>query len=189
MILFYSPQCNHCNMLIDNIKRYDKDKKIKLVCINDLISENIEIEKKIHSVPAFMLMPSKEMLYGKEVFDHLIMPGRGILCGGQSTRIERPTKNNQDIDDMNATKPLDIKENPDEPSAFVLNGFNFSDKFSSIDEENKAECGDKGYNWDYITNDNNISDGIGSLTISESEGKKMPSLDELKKIRDNIKFD
>ena len=46
MILFYSPQCNHCNMLIDNIKRYDKDKKIKLVCINDLISENIEIEKK-----------------------------------------------------------------------------------------------------------------------------------------------
>ena len=54
MILFYSPQCNHCNMLIDNIKRYDKDKKIKLVCINDLISEKIDIEKKIHSVPAFM---------------------------------------------------------------------------------------------------------------------------------------
>ena len=117
------------------------------------------------------------------------MPGRGILCGGQSTRIERPTKNNQDIDDMNATKPLDIKENPDEPSAFVLSGFNFSDKFSSIDEENKAECGDKGYNWDYITNDKNISDEVGSVAISESEGKKMPSLDELKKLRDNIKFD
>jgi len=45
MILFYSPQCNHCNMLIDNIKRYDKDKKIKLVCINDLISENIDSKK------------------------------------------------------------------------------------------------------------------------------------------------
>ena len=43
MILFYSPQCNHCNMLIDNIKRYDKDKKIKLVCINDLISEEMHV--------------------------------------------------------------------------------------------------------------------------------------------------
>lgn len=177
-------------MLIDNIKRYDKDKKIKLVCINDLISENIEIEKKIHSVPAFMLLPSKDMLYGKEVFDHLIMPGRGILCGEQSTRIERPTKNNQDIDDINATKPMDIKENPDEPSAFVLSGFNFSDKFSSINEENKTECDDKGYNWDYITNDKNISDEVGSMAISESEGsgKKMPSLDELKKMRDDIKY-
>lgn len=189
MILFYSPSCNHCCMLLDNIKRYDKDKKIKLVCIEQLISENIEIEKKIHSVPAFMILPSKELLFGKAVFDHLLLPGRGILCGGQSTRLERPANNNQDIDDNNATKPLDIKENPDEPSAFVLNGFNFSDSFSSIDEENKAECKDKGYNWDYITNDANISDGVSGISVTESEGKKMPSLDELKRLRDEIKFD
>ena len=67
MILFYSPQCNHCNMLIDNIKRYDKEQKIKLVSIHDLLSENIGIEKTIHSVPAFMILPSKELLFCKSV--------------------------------------------------------------------------------------------------------------------------
>ena len=46
MILFYSKHCNHSSMLISNISRYDKDKRIKLVCIDDLLSENIGIEKK-----------------------------------------------------------------------------------------------------------------------------------------------
>ena len=35
MILFYSKHCNHSSMLISNISRYDKDKRSKLVCIDD----------------------------------------------------------------------------------------------------------------------------------------------------------
>ena len=72
MILFYSVFCNHCKMLLEHIKRYDKEKIIKLVSIDDLRNQNINIESKIHSVPAFMILPSKEILFGKAVFDHLL---------------------------------------------------------------------------------------------------------------------
>ena len=59
MILFYSVYCNHCKMLLDHIKRYDKEKIIKLVSIDDLRAKNIGIESKIHSVPAFMMKEEK----------------------------------------------------------------------------------------------------------------------------------
>tara|TARA_B100000795_G_scaffold270051_1_gene262232 strand:- start:10645 stop:11175 length:531 start_codon:yes stop_codon:yes gene_type:complete len=176
-------------MLIDNIKRYDKEGKIKLVCIHDLISENIGIEKTIHSVPAFMILPSKELLFGKSVFDHLLLPGRGILSNTQNTRLERPETTNNDINELKASKPIENIENPDEPSAYSLAGFNFSDGFSSIDEENVGECKDKGYNWDYINNDKTITDEIGEFKMSDEASNSMPSLDELKRMRDEIKFD
>lgn len=191
MILFYSSYCNHCKMLIDNINRYDKEKKIKLVCIDDLICENIEIERKIESVPAFMILPSKEILYGKAVFDHLLLPGRGILTNNQNTRLDKPEKNESNNSTAINIPPENInKSDNNEPLAFVLNGFNFSDNFSSIDD-NKEECKDKCYNWDYISNDKTISEDIENIKINNDDNisKKIPSLEELKKMRDNLKFD
>jgi hypothetical protein len=85
--------------------------------------------------------------------------------------------------------------------AFTLNTASFSDNFSIIEDETK-ELSDKNYNWDFITNDNNITDGIkniptpvgddssgsngcgsngGSGTKSERTSQ---SLEELKKLRD-----
>ena len=191
MILFYSSYCNHCKMLIDNINRYDKEKKIKLVCIDDLICENIEIERKIESVPAFMILPSKEILYGKAVFDHLLLPGRGILTNNQNTRLDKPEKKGSNNSNALNIPPENINKNDDnEPLAFVLNGFNFSDNFSSIDD-NKEECKYKCYNWDYISNDKTISEDIENIKINNDDNisKKIPSLEELKKMRDNLKFD
>ncbi len=191
MILFYSSYCNHCKMLIDNINRYDKEKKIKLVCIDDLICENIEIERKIESVPAFTIFPSKEILYGKAVFDHLLLPGRGILTNNQNTRLDKPEKNESNNSTAINIPPENInKSDNNEPLAFVLNGFNFSDNFSSIDD-NKEECKDKCYNWDYISNDKTISEDIENIKINNDDNisKKIPSLEELKKMRDNLKFD
>ena len=49
MILFYSAECNHSKMLLDNVTRYDKEKKIKLVPIDELKKQNINVEKKIHT--------------------------------------------------------------------------------------------------------------------------------------------
>jgi hypothetical protein len=57
-------------MLLDNINRYDNNKIIKLVPIDELRKQNINIESKISSVPALMILPSKEVLYGKDLFDH-----------------------------------------------------------------------------------------------------------------------
>lgn len=205
MILFYSVYCNHCKMLLDHIKRYDKEKIIKLVSIDDLRAKNIGIESKIHSVPAFMILPSKELLFGKAVFDHLLLPGRGILCSTQNTRLDKTgsvsgTGDNEMIPLANTGKGS-VSDKDDEPMAFTLNSASFSDNFSNIEDDTK-ELSDKNYRWDFITNDSNISDGIknnssgstsegsggcGEGTMSKSE-KTTQSLEELKKLRDSQKF-
>jgi hypothetical protein len=193
MILFYSVFCNHCKMLLDHIKRYDKEKKIKIVSIDDLRNKNINIESKIHSVPAFMILPSKELLFGKAVFDYLLLPGRGILCSTQNTRMDKTiiggSTDNISVD--NDVIPLVNTTNDNEPSAFALNSTSFSDNFSIIEDESK-ELNDKNYKWDFITNNDNMSDGINNIIISEDTSikgsKTLQSIEELQKIRDAQKF-
>jgi hypothetical protein len=201
MILFYSVYCNHCKMLLDHIKRYDKEKIIKLVSIDDLRAKNIGIESKIHSVPAFMILPSKELLFGKTVFDHLLLPGRGILCSTQNTRLDKSgTGDNDKIPLANTDVGKDSVDDG-EPLAFTLNSASFSDSFSNIEDDTK-ELTDKNYRWDFITNDSNISDGIKNVSsVSTCDGsggsgegkmtkseKTNQSLEELKKLRDSQKF-
>ena len=207
MILFYSVYCNHCKMLLEHIKRYDKEKVIKLVSIDDLRNKNINIESKIHSVPAFMILPSKELLFGKSVFDHLLLPGRGILCSTQSTRLDKAVSGENDMIPLANTGNGTVgagsisggsggtgDSDSSEPMAFTLNTASFSDNFSIIEDESK-ELNDKNYNWDFITNDNNITDGIKNITTpisgddtSGSGGTKSErtsqSIEELKKLRD-----
>jgi len=184
-------------MLLEHIKRYDKDKKIKLVSIDDLRNKNINIETKIHSVPAFMILPSKELLFGKAVLDYLLLPGRGILCNTQNTRLDKTLSgagNSSDgisITGGNDVLPLVNTSNDDEPSAFTLNSTSFSDNFSIIEDETK-ELNDKNYKWDFITNDNNMSDGINNININEDTSvkgnKNLQSIEELLKLRDAQKF-
>jgi hypothetical protein len=180
-------------MLLEHIKRYDKEKIIKLVSIDDLRNKNINIESKIHSVPAFMILPSKEILFGKAVFDHLLLPGRGILCSSQNTRMDKTG--------VNSSTPGGTVENDvvplantnsnieDEPLAFRLNTASFSDKFSIIEDETMV-LNDKNYNWDLITNDNNISDGIPNMTNNDDtkNNKNIQSMEELIKLRESQKF-
>jgi len=198
MILFYSVFCNHCKMLLEHIKRYDKEKVIKLVSIDDLRSKNINIETKIHSVPAFMILPSKELIFGKAVFDHLLLPGRGILCGSQNTRMEKTGGVSGVSGGSGGTGENDViplaktSEGENEPLAFTLNSASFSDNFSIIEDETK-ELNDKNYKWDFITNDNNLSDGIQNInsddtTSTSKNDKTMQSMEELKKFRDDQKF-
>lgn len=198
MILFYSVFCNHCKMLLEHIKRYDKEKVIKLVSIDDLRSKNINIETKIHSVPAFMILPSKELIFGKAVFDHLLLPGRGILCGSQNTRMEKTGSVSGGSGGSGGTGENDViplaktSEGENEPLAFTLNSASFSDNFSIIEDETK-ELNDKNYKWDFITNDNNLSDGIQNINIDDTTStskndKTMQSMEELKKFRDDQKF-
>ncbi len=217
MILFYSVFCNHSKMLLEHIKRYDKEKVIKLVSIDDLRNKNINIESKIHSVPAFMILPSKELLFGKAVFDYLLLPGRGILCSTQSTRLDKVVSGENDMIPLANTGNGTLgsgsagtgtgtgtasgasgDSSSSEPLAFTLNTASFSDNFSIIEDETK-ELSDKNYNWDFITNDNNITDGIKNIAtpISDDSGggsggsnggtkseRTSQSLEELKKLRD-----
>lgn len=186
MILFYSSTCSHSKMLLENVNRYDKNKAIKLVPIEELKKQKINIESKIHSVPAFMILPSKELLFGKDVFDYLLLPGRGILCGVQNTRLDKNILDNA----VDSIKPLE-QNNSNDPSAFALNSNKLSDNFSTIEDENDAIRDDKNYGWDFISNDKNISDGISNVNINYddvSKKSKMPSIEELMKERDSVKL-
>ena len=79
MILFYSSYCEHCTRLLDAIKRHDNNNLVKNVCIDTLRLQGYNFEYKIHSVPAMYFIETKEIIYGKAVFDYLLLPNRGKL--------------------------------------------------------------------------------------------------------------
>ncbi len=181
MILFYSISCQHCSVLLDTIKRHDTNKTIKLVCIDDKIPL---IKGKINNVPALMFLPTKEVIYGKSVFDYLLLPNRGYLFANNSTR----DKGNNSS--LNAPIPLNIEKKIDEPSSFIL-GSVLSDSYSDINDDNVnslKHTDDKIYKWDLIdgsTNNTPINQKIEQEFKSKGD-KKLPSLEELTKERENL---
>ncbi len=189
MILFYSDSCQHFSVLLDTIKRHDTKKMIKLVCIDTRIQT---IKDKITKVPALMFLPNKEIIYGKAVFDHLLLPNRGILFTSNSTRDK--SDNNQNSS-LTAPVPLNNQTEANEPLAFSL-GSIMSDKFSDINDDNVNSVNlnsNRVYGWDLITNDNqnkpppptDINSG-GINTRESKSDKKLPSIEELTKERENL---
>jgi hypothetical protein len=178
MILFYSETCQHCSVLLDTIKRHDSKKTIKLVCIDTRINILKDI---IKNVPALMFLPTKEVIYGKAVFDYLLLPNRGYLFTSKSGR-----NNKDEPSSLSSPVPINEKKIDDEPEAFSL-GTIYADNFSSIDDNNINN--NKVYNWDYIDNDNrniNIEREFKEKSNENNSGKKLPSIEELTKEREKL---
>ena len=61
----------------------------------------------IHSVPALVLLQKdkdeiEQILYGKQVFDHLLLPNRGVLfTQDNNTRLNKVEKDHLDKKDIN----------------------------------------------------------------------------------------
>ena len=195
MILFYGDSCQHCSVLLDTIKRHDTKKTIKLVCIDDKINK---IQTKISCVPALMFLPNKELIYGKAVFDYLLLPNRGYLFTSNSTRDKTNTENKNTS--LNSPIPLNKEKDPLEPLAFSL-GSILTDNFSNIDDDNINSMNinnDKIYKWDFISD--SPTDQQSSMQPQQSQSspineiksestkysKDLPSLEELTKQRENI---
>ena len=180
MILFYSDSCQHCSVLLDTIKRHDTKKSIKLVNIDAIITK---INHKINAVPALMFLPSKEIIYGKAVFDYLLLPNRGYLFTSNSTR--EKTEVNTSI---KSPIPINMVK-VDEPSAFTLGSIT-ADNYSDITDDNINSMNinaDKLYKWGVIDDNNNESPKIEMSKLeSEKTQRKLPSIDELQKQRENI---
>lgn len=186
MILFYSISCQHCSILLETIKKHDTKKTIKLVCIDTKISI---LKDKIKSVPALMFLPTKEIIYGKAVFDYLLLPSRGYLFANNNTREKQNTTNNSS---MNSPVPLNTENKNDEPSSFSL-GSVLADNYSNIDDDNINSMNinkDKLYKWDFVdmnnTNENESMENKYKEFASRGDSKKLPSLEELTKERDSI---
>ena len=193
MILFYSDTCQHCSVLLDTIKRHDTKKTIKLVVIDAIVNK---ISHKIKAVPALMFMPTKEIIYGKAVFDYLLLPNRGYLFTSNSSRDKQETSS------ISSPIPLNIQEKTDEPMAFTLGAIS-SDNFSDISDDNINSMNineDKLYKWGLVnetpdtnntntnnnTNSNNNTNNSNNTNDNDKISKKLPSIDELQKQRENI---
>lgn len=186
MILFYSQFCQHCTVLIDTIKKHDSNGMIKMVSIDTLRSLQKPIDPKIESVPALLKnVETREYIFGKAVFDFLLLPNRGILFTNSTTRNDKSSKDAKDVSSLNMMTKNEIVANT-EPVAFTLGNI-LSENFSPIDDKNIGLMNDRNYNWDIIDDgvgvDKNETKEIKSDS-SINENKKLPSMEEILKKRE-----
>jgi len=191
MILIYSDQCKHCNILLETINKHDKNNIVRKISVDYFRNNNYNIDNIIHSVPALIpilhdngkKIKTDEILYGKQVFDYLLIPNRGALFSqNNNTRLNKDIKDSK----QNDTFTNNNENNIDEPFAFSL-GSTMSENFASIDDNDSKLLNDKSYKWDLlnnIDNTNNINNtNIDNTSItpisSSNEGNKLPSIEEL----------
>tara|TARA_Y100000389_G_scaffold104576_1_gene101462 strand:- start:8216 stop:8758 length:543 start_codon:yes stop_codon:yes gene_type:complete len=171
---------------LETIQRHDKNNIVKIISV-DSLRDKYEITELIHSVPALIpklseIIKKEDILYGKQVFDHLLLPNRGALfTQDNNTRLNKNIKDSTEKetfsnDDKN-------KEENDEPMAFTL-GSSMSDNFSSLDENSDNLLKDKVYKWDLLSNDNtHFTDNENTTSITPisttNDADKLPSLEEL----------
>jgi hypothetical protein len=174
---------------LETIQKHDKNKIVKTVSIDTLRSMQKPIDPKIHSVPALLLLNTKEYIFGKAVFDYLLLPNRGILFASNSTRNEKRITRESDASTIAEVVTQNV---PDEPIAFTLGSIS-AEHFSNIDDTDTA-INDKNYNWDMIDNENNskllispspsvVASSSVSYTDDPQEKKKLPSMEEIMKQR------
>lgn len=180
MLLFFSEHCPHCKMLLDTIKRHDADRVIKLLSIEALKSAG-RLPTVIHSVPALMTPSDKKIMFGKTVFDFLLLPGSGVLLKLQEEKMKAAATASGPGGDGG---PID-----GEPLAFSL-GSGYSDVFSSFDEknENSTALGDRIYTWTSFQE--SVTPPTAAVDPSvpyqeETRGKiSLPDIEYLKQQRD-----
>ena len=167
MLLFYSDQCSHCTMLIETLKTLDKQKQVKLISVDYLKSNKIIFDARITHVPAMLLPDFNKIIFGKEVFDHLLLPGKGVLLN--------PTTTNSQ-----STNVLDLSE-PSGIDSYI------SQSYENIDNNDNYLTGPVTI-WENLNTKNNVIQTdikpIGN-TDTEKSNKQLPSLAEIQKMRES----
>jgi len=171
-------------MLLDSVSRHDKNKMVKLACIETLISEK-RMPEQIHSVPAMMIIADKSFLYGKQVFDYLLLPNTGKLIKQHNEESNAfKNINNPSI----APNKLQNSNEPDEPLGFSINLNGMSDRFSLIDDDSIDDSGnnDRQYNWTSLTVSESpppAESAFLSMNAEVRSKKELPSLSDLQERR------
>lgn len=172
MFLFYSDSCSHCTMLIETLKTLDKQKIIKLISIDYLKSNQIIFDHRITHVPAMLLPDVNKILFGKDVFDHLLLPGKGVLLNPNIT------SNTSEITDLSESSE------PSEPSG--IDSF-ISQSYENIDDTDNYLTGPVTI-WEKLDGKTEKiqtnTKPIGNTDIEKSH-KQLPSLAEIQKMRES----
>ena len=180
MYLFYSNYCKHCSMLLETIKTLDKNKKIKLISVDYLKSNNMVIDPRITHIPAMFLRDIDKIIFGKEVFDYLLLPGKGVLL--------QTTQNVENKQETNLDEPQSIDsymsqsyENLDENDNYLTGPVTVWEKLDSLDSNNSLSSQTTQTTQPTQTTPKLINNNDDTLKTH----KELPSLAEIQKMREN----
>jgi len=197
MLLFYSEHCPHCRMLLETIQRHDSNGIVKRVSLEAMRAAGKMVPPAVHSVPAMLILPQKTWMFGKAVFDHLLLPGRGKLLVGAGGA----ASGRGDATEMAPPGALGSVGGPGEPLAFGF-GSGLSDAFASIADDHMVGdtgLGDRSYLWSSVTDAPAAHPAAVAATASaggalppaiapsETRARKgLPSLDDIRRLRDEV---
>jgi hypothetical protein len=167
MILFYSPHCSSSKLLIENIKRYNADKYFKLV---DVSQYKNKIPPQIHSVPALMFKETKKLIFGKQVFDYLLLPNKGFLLTFKTEEPSAPS----------------LESPTDTPSSFSLfnNMSAYGDNYAFIGDADADSTKEKSYTWCSLTENIKIETPEDPNVEKGTVKKNIPDIATLKNERE-----
>tara|TARA_B110001450_G_scaffold67767_1_gene63955 strand:- start:2654 stop:3142 length:489 start_codon:yes stop_codon:yes gene_type:complete len=159
-------------MLIETLKTLDKQKIIKLISIDYLKSNQIIFDHRITHVPAILLPDVNKILFGKDVFDHLLLPGKGVLLNPNITSNTSNTSNTSEITDLSEPSGIDSfisqsYENIDDTDNYLTGPVTIWEKLDGKTEEIQIN-----------------TKPIGN-TDTEKSHKQLPSLAEIQKMRES----
>ena len=171
-------------MLLDTIKRHDSQGMVKLACVEALRAKKQAIPSQIHSVPALVLLPNKQTLFGKHVFDYLLLPGSGKLLTSPQTNAKPESVANASANG-NANSPMG------EPFAYSMgSSSSLSDNFAMIEQDVHPMQGlqDRAYTWTSLQDsfDKAPVHATADAPIQEETRtrKSLPDLDSLRAQRE-----
>jgi|APGre2960657373_1045057.scaffolds.fasta_scaffold00081_33 hypothetical protein len=166
-------------MLLDSVKRYDTNGAVKLCCVEQIRKSNPKVLQRISMVPALILSPtggSKEILFGKDVFDFLLLPNRG--------RLMQPSLSKKEESPQSITTSAPINVVQDGPDGFELTAS--AGNFTFI--ENEAEIPNAlGHLWSSVNEDKPIGELAPTQAINSDQRSKkdLPTMESIMAQRDN----
>jgi hypothetical protein len=159
-------------MLIETLKTLDKQHKIKLISIDYLKSNKISFDNRITHVPAMLLKEFNKIIFGKEVFDYLLLPGKGVLLNANSSNTENTS----------TSLNTNISDEPSGVDSFI------SQSYENINESDEYLTGPVTI-WENLDKtENTVMEQnvkpIGNTDTSKPH-KQLPSLAEIQKMRES----
>lgn len=180
MMLFYSNHCTSSKLLIDNIKRYDAMKHFKLINVEQYMANGYKMPPQIHSVPAIMFTETKTVIFGKQVFDYLLLPKKGFLLNLVSPAV---TGSSGEASASAPPSAIGSAATTTEPMSFNLHAGVGSDTFSFIDETTGTGTDERPTSWCGIDEQLVIQTPEDSSS-GEGGKKKMPDIATLRSQRE-----
>jgi hypothetical protein len=175
MILFYSEYCPHCRTILEEMKRRNVQNRVKMASIDKMKAMNYAIPSMITNVPALYLSDTKQVLFGKNVFDHFFLPGRGILLqsGGSVSAVGGGSKGGNTHSKSGVVS--DALQNG-EPTPFSLGG-GLSEGFGLIESDSLDPNPFSDYGWGVIQEESPQEVKQEIKMASEETRTKKESLD------------